>query len=58
MPLYLQCRICGRRQPEGLLSRAAWGHVEVSGTTVSACPTCKETHRNWEERLREEVDRS
>jgi hypothetical protein len=50
--LYLHCRLCGRKQAEGILSRAAWGHVSLSdGTKASACPTCKTEHSDWEERL-------
>jgi hypothetical protein len=52
--LFLHCGLCGRKQADGLLSRAAWGYVEINGgsTTASACPTCKEAHRDWEEQLR------
>jgi hypothetical protein len=50
--LYLRCRICGRQQAVGLLSRASWGHVErPDDTSASACPTCKENHADWEQRL-------
>jgi hypothetical protein len=36
-----------------MLSRASWGTVVFTdGKNVSACPTCKETHPDWEERLR------
>lgn len=51
--LYLICGLCGRQQADGLLSRGYWGHVEISTErTLRACPTCKEHHRDWEERLR------
>jgi hypothetical protein len=50
--LYLRCVICGRQQADGLLSRSAWGHVErADRTSASACPSCKEAHSDWEERL-------
>ena len=51
--LYLHCGLCGRQQADGLLSRGYWGHLEISTEqTLRACPTCKEQHRDWEERLR------
>lgn len=51
--LFLHCVLCGRKQAEGLLSRMAWGHVEVNGGgMVSACPACKEAHSDWEDRVR------
>jgi hypothetical protein len=51
--LYLRCGICGRQQAMGLLSRASWGHVErPDQTSASACPHCRESHSDWEERLR------
>jgi hypothetical protein len=50
--LYLSCRLCGRKQAEGLLSRAAWGHVALEdGTSASACPACKAEHADWEQRV-------
>jgi hypothetical protein len=50
--LYLLCAICGRQQADGLLSRAAWVHVvRADRSNVSACPTCKETHSDLEQRL-------
>ncbi len=50
--LYLECALCGRKQAEGLLSRAAWGHVEVSGQRpLRACPSCKGTYSDWETRV-------
>jgi hypothetical protein len=50
--LYLHCGLCGRRQAEGLLSRAAWGHLELEGGAVlKACPTCRSAAPDWEERL-------
>ena len=52
MTLFLHCGLCGRRQADGLLSRGYWGHVTVGdGTKLSACPTCKGTHADWERRL-------
>jgi hypothetical protein len=51
--LYLLCGLCSRQQADGLLSRGYWGHLEVNGgTTLRACPTCKEQHADWESRLR------
>jgi hypothetical protein len=51
--LYLYCGLCGRQQADGILSRGYWGHLEVTSTQVlRACPTCKEQHGDWEERLR------
>jgi hypothetical protein len=50
--LYLTCGLCGRKQADGLLSRGAWGHLDVaSGTTLRACPTCKTSHDDWESQL-------
>jgi hypothetical protein len=55
-PLMLSCGLCGRKQADGLLSRGAWGHLEVSqGRTVCACPACKSQHGDWEDRLRVNV---
>lgn len=52
MTLYLTCGLCGRKQADGLLSRAYWGHVEAGGHgMLQACPMCKEQHSNWEGRL-------
>lgn len=51
--LFLHCLLCGRKQADGLLSRGYWGHLEVApGTVLRACPTCKQQHRDWEDRLR------
>jgi hypothetical protein len=51
--LYLLCGLCGRQQADGLLSRGHWGHLEITAErTLRACPTCKELHHDWEERLR------
>ena len=51
--LFLICGLCGRQQADGLLSRGYWGHLEItSERTLRACPTCKEQHGDWEERLR------
>jgi hypothetical protein len=52
MALYLRCGLCGRQQADGLLSRGYWGHVDVAEVILRACPTCKEQHHDWEERLR------
>jgi hypothetical protein len=50
--LNLLCGLCGRQQADGLLSRQSWGHLEVGpGNALRACPTCREQHRDWEERL-------
>jgi hypothetical protein len=50
--LYLSCRLCGRKQAVGLLSRAAWGDVALpDGTNASACPACKAEHADWEQRV-------
>jgi hypothetical protein len=52
MALYLSCGLCGRKQAEGLLSRAHWGHTESrDGGALRACPTCKQEHSDWENRL-------
>jgi hypothetical protein len=52
MALYLSCGLCGRKQAAGLLSRVAWGHVDAGHHgTLQACPTCKEIHRDWQDRL-------
>ena len=51
--LYMSCALCGRKQAHGLLSHASWGIVEVTGGSPHrVCPTCKEAHRDWEERVR------
>ncbi|MDQ3669080.1 MAG: hypothetical protein M3377_02200 [Actinomycetota bacterium] len=51
-PLYLVCALCGRKQAEGLLSRGAWGHVELEGGgSLRACPQCKGAHSDWERRV-------
>jgi hypothetical protein len=50
--LYLHCGLCGRKQADGLLSRAHWGHVETAGRSLQACPTCKQENMDWEARLR------
>jgi hypothetical protein len=51
--LYLHCELCGRRQADGLLSRAAWGHVQLpSGETKQACRTCTSSTADWQDRLR------
>jgi hypothetical protein len=52
-PLYMSCALCGRKQAHGLLSHASWGQVDVAGGSPHrVCPTCKEAHRDWEERVR------
>jgi hypothetical protein len=52
-PLYLSCGLCGRKQADGLLSRAYWGHLQVGDeTALCACPSCKERYMDWELRLR------
>ena len=52
MALLLRCTLCGRTQADGLLSRAAWGHVVLeSGRAAQACPRCKQED-NWEHRVR------
>ena len=51
--LYLHCGLCGRKQADGLLSRAAWGQVELAdGRTVRACGSCRASDGEWEMRLR------
>jgi hypothetical protein len=51
--LFLHCALCGRKQADGLLSRAAWGHVELAdGRALRACAGCKASNRDWEDRLR------
>jgi hypothetical protein len=50
--LYLHCGLCGRRQADGLLSRAAWGHLEVeAGDVLRACPTCRSASPDWADKL-------
>ena len=52
MALYLTCGLCGRKQADGLLSRGLWGHLEATPHgTLRACPTCKESTSDWQERL-------
>jgi hypothetical protein len=54
--LYMSCALCGRKQAHGLLSHAYWAQVEVAGASVHrVCPTCKEQHRDWEDRARAAV---
>ena len=51
--LFLHCALCGRKQADGLLSRGHWGQLDGgNGTPLRACPTCKGTHTDWQERLR------
>lgn len=51
--LFLHCGLCGRKQADGLLSRGHWGHVELpGGGALRACPGCRASYRDWEERLR------
>jgi hypothetical protein len=51
--LYMSCALCGRKQAHGLLSHAYWAQVEVAGgSSHRVCPTCREQHRDWEERAR------
>jgi hypothetical protein len=55
-PLYLRCGMCGRQQAEGILSRASWGHVSLSGgKSASACPECKEKHSDWQQRVQSDA---
>jgi hypothetical protein len=50
--LFVTCAICGRKQTLGLLSAGAWDAVETEqGDVLHACPSCVETHRDWEQRL-------
>jgi hypothetical protein len=52
MTLYLTCGLCGRKQADGLLSRGAWGQLDVSdGVTLRACPTCKTSNSDWQSQL-------
>ena len=52
MALFLHCGLCARRQADGLLSRAYWGHVTAGdGTKLSACPACKGRYADWDRRL-------
>jgi hypothetical protein len=52
----MSCALCGRKQAHGLLSHAAWGQVDVDGGSLHrVCPTCKEEHRDWEDRARATV---
>lgn len=51
--LYLLCGLCGRQQADGLLSRGYWGHLDAgNGHALRACPSCKEQHSDWEDKLR------
>jgi hypothetical protein len=55
--LFLRCGLCGRQQADGLLSRGHWGHLELGpGSALRACPTCKQQHADWEERLRASLE--
>lgn len=59
MGVFLHCHLCGRKQADGLLSRNYWGHLEVRvGAVLRACPTCKEAHGDWAERLRTSLNGS
>lgn len=50
--LYLTCGLCGRKQADGILSRGAWGHLDITeGSTLRACPTCKLANDDWESQL-------
>jgi hypothetical protein len=50
--LHLRCGLCGRTQADGLLSRAAWGHLKrPGGAVLRACPTCRNSSPDWENRL-------
>jgi hypothetical protein len=54
--LFLHCEFCGRKQADGLLSRAAWGHLELGdGRSLCVCAGCKVSNADWEERLRARV---
>jgi hypothetical protein len=53
--LYMSCVVCTRKQAHGLLSHATWAVIEVSGSPYRVCPTCREAHRDWEERARATV---
>ena len=47
--LYLHCAMCGRKQADGLLSRAHWGHVDLpDGSARQVCPACKSAKADWE----------
>lgn len=51
--LFLHCGLCGRKQADGLLSRNAWGHLELDGgNALCACSSCKGQYSDWETRLR------
>ncbi len=49
--MFFSCTLCGRKASVGLLSRAAWGEIEVNGGVERACPTCREEHSDWDRRL-------
>lgn len=50
--LFLHCGLCGRKQADGLLSRGHWGQLDLgNGSPLRACPTCKGTYADWQERL-------
>jgi hypothetical protein len=56
--LFLHCEFCGRKQADGLLSRAAWGHFVLDdGRALCVCAGCKALNADWEERLRAVVVR-
>lgn len=51
--LYLHCALCECKQADGLLSRSAWGHLELAdGRALRACARCKAAYVDWEDRLR------
>jgi hypothetical protein len=51
--LFLHCALCGRKQADGLLSRGAWGHLELDdGRALRACAGCKGSNVDWEDQLR------
>jgi hypothetical protein len=50
--LFLHCEFCGRKQADGLLSRAAWGHLELDdGRAYRVCAVCKASNADWEDQL-------
>jgi hypothetical protein len=53
--LYMSCVVCTRKQAHGLLSNASWAIIEVGGNPHRVCPSCREAHRDWEERARTAV---
>ena len=61
-PLYLRCVLCSRQTADGLLSRNAWGVLELPpsaevarpdlrGAKLRACPACLQRRPDWQQRM-------